>query len=122
MCVGRIKRTHLTLYPCAFRKLGNDWAIQDSVFEDIETFTCAMYGYPRELSVNIVRSRMLKKMVGEDKSLSANSKVDLTRLPPFKTLLLPHVQRVNYRLCSYKKVHILIFDRSKPYDNEKGWV
>ena len=58
----------------------------------------------------------------EDKPLSANSKVDLTRLPPFKTLLLPHVQRMNYRLCSYKKVHILIFDRSKPYDSEKGWV
>ena len=122
LCVGRIKRTHLTLYPCTFTKLGDDWTIQDSVFEDIETFTCAMYGYPRESSVNIVRSKMLKKMVGEDKLLSADSKVDLTRLPPCKTLLLPHVQRVNYRLCCYKKAHILIFERPKPYDNEQEWI
>ena len=32
---------------------------------------------------------MLKKMVGEDKPLSADSKVGLTRLPPCKTSLLP---------------------------------
>ena len=120
--VGRIKRTHLTLYPCAFRKLGNDWTIQDSVFEDIETFTCARYGYPWESSVNIVRSKMLKNMVGEDKPLSADSKVDLARLPPCKTSLLPHVQRVNYRLCCYKKAHIPIFEWPKPYDKEQGWV
>ena len=122
LCVGRIKRTHLTLYPCAFRKLGDDWTIQDSVFEDIEIFKCVMYGYRRESRVNIVRIKMLKKMVGEDKPLSADSKVDLARLPPCKTSLLPHVQRVNYRLCCYKKAHIPIFERSKFYDNEQGWV
>ena len=74
--------------------------------------------------MNIVRSKMLKKMVmvGEDKPLSADSKVELTRLPPCKILLLPHVQRVNYRICCYKKVHIPIFDRPKPYDNKQGWV
>ena len=89
------------------------WAIQDSVFEDTETFTCAMYGYPRESSMNIVKSKMLK-MVGEDKPLSTDSKVDLTRLPPCETFLLPHVQRLNYRLCCYKKAHIPIFERTKP--------
>ena len=98
------------------------WAIQDSVFEDTETFTCAMYGYPRESSMNIVKSKILKKMVGEDKPLSTDSKVDLTRLPPCKTSLLPHVQRVNYRLCCCQKAHIPIFERTKPYDNEQGCV
>ena len=122
MCVGLIKRTHLTLYTCAFRKLGHDWTIQDSVFEDTETFTCAMYGYPWELSVNIVRSKMLKKMVGEDEPFSADSKVNLTHLPPCKTSLLPNVQRVIYRLCCYKKAHISIFERPKPYGNKQGWV
>ena len=122
LCVGRIKRTHLSLYSYVFRKLGDDWTIHDSVFEEIETFTCAMYGYPREPSVNIVRSKMLKKMVGEDKPLNADSKVDITRLPSCKTSLLPHVQRVNYRLCCNKKVHIPIFERPKPYDDEQGWV
>ena len=101
--VGCIKRTHLTLYPCSFRNFGDDWTIQNSVFKDIETFTCAKYRYLRGSSVNIVRSKILKKMIGEDKRLSANSIVDLTRLPPCKTSL---VQRVNYRLCCYKKAHI----------------
>ena len=35
---------------------------------------------------------------------------------------LANVQRVNYRLCCYKKVHIPIFERPKPYDDEQGWV
>ena len=81
-----------------------------------------MYEYPRELSVNIVRSKMLKKMAGEDKPLSADSKVDLARLPPCKILLLPHVHRVNYRLCCYKEGHIPNFEQPKPYDNEQGWA
>ena len=105
-----------------FKKLCDDWTIQHSVFEDIKTFTCAMYGYLQEQSVNIVRSKMLKKMVGEDKPLSADSKVDIADLPPCKILLLPHVQWVNYRLCCYRKTHISIFERPKPYDHEQEWL
>ena len=115
------KDTFDPLFLC-FKKLGDDWTIQDSVFEDTETFICAMYGYPRESSVNIVRRKTLKKMLGEDKPFSADSKVNLTRLPPCTTSLLPNAQRVNYRLCCYKKAHISIFERPKPYDNEQGWV
>lgn len=81
-----------------------------------------MYGYPRETYVTSVRSKMLKKMVGEDKPLSHASKVDLTRLPPCKDSLLPHVQRVNHRLSCYKKAHIPIFEQPKPYENNQGWV
>ena len=61
-------------------------------------------------------------MAGEDRPLSADSKVDLTRLPPCKTLLPPHVQRVNYRLCCYKKANISIFEWPEPYNNKPGWV
>ena len=61
-------------------------------------------------------------MAGEDKPLSADSKVDLTRLPPCKALLLPHVQRVNYRLYCYKKANISIFEWPEPYNNKQGWV
>ena len=81
-----------------------------------------MYGYPRETQVNHGRSRMLKKMVGEDKPLSIDSKVDLARLPPCRDSLLPHVQRVNHRLSCYKKAHVPIFERPKPYEDDQGWV
>ena len=38
--------------------------------QELEAFTCIMYGEPREKSVNLVRLEMLKKMVGEDDSLN----------------------------------------------------
>ena len=60
--------------------------------------------------MNIVRSKILKKMVEEDKPLSADSKVDIAHL------------QVNYRLCCYRKVHISIFERPKPYDHEQEWL
>ena len=61
-------------------------------------------------------------MVGEDKPLSIDSKVDLARLPPCRDSLLPHVQRVNHRLSCYKKAHVPIFERPKPYEDDQGWV
>ena len=81
-----------------------------------------MHEYPRETQVNRLRSKMLKKMVGEDKPLSIDSKVDHARLPPCRDSLTPHVQRVNYRIACYKKAHILIFERSKLCDEDQGWV
>lgn len=65
---------------------------------------------------------MLKKMVGEDKPLNHDSKVDLARLPPCKNSLLPHVQRVNHRLTCYKKANIPTFERPKPYETNQGWI
>ena len=49
------------------------------VYKELETFTCAMYGYARDISINNVRTKMLKKMVGEDQTLNKSSKVDLSR-------------------------------------------
>ena len=70
---------------------------------DVEAFTCLMYGHDRERSINSVRSIMLKKMVGEDEQLTVKCKVDLSRLPPCRDNLVPHIWRVNYRLATYKQ-------------------
>ena len=72
-----IKKKAIDFYSCSYRKLGEDWKIEDSVLDEIETFTCAVYGYPRKTQVNSIRSKILRKMVGEDKPLSIDSKVDL---------------------------------------------
>ena len=68
-----IKKKPFDFYFCSYRKLGKDWKIEDSVLDEIEAFTCAIYGYPRETPVNCVRNKMLKKMVGENKPLSTDS-------------------------------------------------
>ena len=92
------------------------------MYKDIEAFTCTMYGYARETSVNVVRSKMLKKMVGEDHGLDKNSKVDLSRLPPCQDSLVPHTTRVNYRAACYKRANTPIFEKPKPHDQDQGWV
>ena len=80
-----------------------------------------MYGYSKETSVNIVRTKMLKKMVGEDNDLTKESKIHLSRLPPCQDSLLPHICRVNHRVASYKRANIPIFEKPKPSDDNQGW-
>ena len=117
-----IKKKAIDFYSCSYRKLNEDWETEDSVLDKIEAFTGAMGGYPRETQLNYVRSKMLKKIVWEDKPLNIDSKVDLARLPPCRDSLLPHVQRVNHKVSCYKKAHISIFEHPKPYDEDQGWV
>ena len=64
-------------------------AINENVYKEFEAFTCTMYGYARETSINAVRSKRLRKMVGEDKALDIESKIDLARLPPCQDSLAP---------------------------------
>ena len=61
--------------------------------------------------MNSVRSIMLKKMVGENEELSMRSKVDLSRLPPCRDNLVPHIDRVNQA----------IFWRPNPYESRQSW-
>ena len=63
-----------------------------------------MYAQALEKYVNAVRSIMLKHMVGEDEELTSKSIVDLSRLPPCRDNLVPHIYRVNHRLAHYKNL------------------
>ena len=89
--------------------------------EDLEKFTCIMYGQARESSVNVVRVKMLKKMVGEDETISKKSKIDLARIPPCQDSLIPHCQRANHRLACHKRANQPIIEKPKPYDMDQGW-
>ena len=62
-----------------FSKLGEEWIVTEAKY--LEEFVCVMHAYVRETSVNVVRTKMLRKMVGEDEALTARPKVDLSRLP-----------------------------------------
>lgn len=110
----------LYCYFC-FRKLGDDWKVKADVIDAIEAFTCIMYGYRRLKTINDVRGLMLKKMVGEGEQLTTKSKVDLSRLPPCRDSLVPHIGRVNHRLACYKRADQPICENPKPYDPHQGW-
>ena len=50
-------------------QLGDKWEVVEDVSKETEAFTCIMYGYSKETSVNFVRSKTLKKMVDQDNDL-----------------------------------------------------
>ena len=79
-----------------------------------------MYGYFRETSVNVVRTKILKKIVGEDEALTATSKVDLSRLPPCRDPLFTNIQRSNHRLACYKRAASRMSECPKPFEDQ-GW-
>ena len=90
----------------AFSKLGEEWIVPEDVTKYLEELACVMYGYVRETLVNAMRTKILKKMVGEDKALTARSKVNFSRLPPSCDSLYTHIQRSNHRLACYKRSDI----------------
>lgn len=106
----------------AFRQLGDVWNVTPQLLKELEQFTCLMYGQSRQSSVDVVRAILLRKMVGEDETLTVKSKVDLTRLPPCLSALKPHIQRVNHRTALYKRAHQSIVEKPKPYDEGQGWL
>ena len=111
----------LLLYILFYRQLGVEWKVASDLLKQLEAFTCAMYGQARDTSVNVVRSKVLKKMVGEDSTLNAKSRVDMVRLPPCQDSLIPHIQRVNHRVACYRRAAQPMFDRPKPYEEGQGW-
>ncbi|KAK1891029.1 Arginine--tRNA ligase [Dissostichus eleginoides] len=105
----------------AFSQLGDNRNVKPEVLKQLEQFTCLIYGESRESSVDVVRAKLLRKMVGQDDKLTAKSKVDLARLPPCDALK-PHVQRVNHRVALYKGADESILEKPNPYDEEQGWM
>ena len=103
-----------------FQNLGVDWNVKPDLYEQLEEFTCLMYGYQREKNLNEVRTIMLTKMVGNDEQINSKSKVNLSLLPPCVDAHRPHVDRVNYRVAQFKRSHIPIFELPKPFDGQ-GW-
>ena len=87
----------------------------------MENFTCIMYWYPRESSIDCVRFKSPKKMIDDDEILTLKWKEDLARLPPFRNSLVPHIQLTNYSFRQYKSAHKAIIHFSKPYDEGRGW-
>ena len=106
----------------ASRQLGVEWNFQPQTVKQLEEFTCLMYGQSRESSVDVVRTKLLRKMVGKDEKLTSTSKVDLARLPPCQSALKPHIQRVNHRAALYNQANEAILEKPNPYDDGQGWV
>ena len=96
--------------------------MDEELVAELEEFVCFLYRFPRVKEVNTVRALMLKKMVGESETIKSRptSKVDLSRLPPCKQSLIPHIKRANYRAAQWKRSDVPIQEIPPPI--EPGWT
>ncbi|KAJ8248142.1 hypothetical protein GJAV_G00238790 [Gymnothorax javanicus] len=89
--MSSLERTAPVLLRAKASQLGEEWKVKPEVQEQLEGFTCLMYGQSRLKSVNLARTKILKKMVGEDETLSCKSRVDFACLPPCQNALIPYI-------------------------------
>ena len=104
----------------AVSEVGDSWEVPSEIMDVIEEFMCALYGKPRVSKVNEVRYLHLQAKCGV--ALSKSSNFDLSSLPPCESCLQEHVNRANYQVGIWKRVHIP--DPSVPDpvgENSHGW-
>ena len=100
-------------------QLGNEWDVSQSLLDELEEFTCAIYGQNRLSSVDELRVNKFKQKC-DGKATDASRNIDLALLPPCKKALEQHIKRVNYQVGIWKRSH-----ESKPeipHPRSHGWV
>ena len=87
----------------------------DTVIATLEKYICVIYGYPREASVNAVRTKLFeRKYAKEDKV------INMSLLPPCNSVLILHIKRANCVAKMWKSSLTNWFD---PDDiSENGWL
>ena len=117
--VGKIKPNKVLdrnpRYTESFAMLGESWEVDESLYNELEAFTCRMYGQQNTKKVDEVRLQMMKKKCGEVKL--DKKKVDMALLPPCNQTLMRHIKRANYQVCIWKRGHIPMTDIPLPTDN-----
>ena len=104
------------------RRLIRQWNLKYHMLEQLEEFICLMYGQNRESSMDGLRAKLLRKIVGEEEKLTSKSKIDLVRLPPCHSALKPHIQRLNHRVALCKCADESILENPDLYDDGQGWL
>jgi hypothetical protein len=94
-CWGVMKSQEKFVY--AFERLGNEWQLSSELFALLEEFVCHLYGYHQK-SINIVRHQMFMKKYASD-----NKCIDMSVLPPCRSVLHLHADRCNFVANMWKQ-------------------
>jgi len=86
-------------------RLGEEWDITEDLIDDLEEFTCAIYGRAR-IHVDELRHIRIKELCAKKDQLYPSRNVDLGSLPPCRRSLEQHIRRVNYQVGIWKRSHI----------------
>ena len=108
-------------YITLLAKLGETWNISDDLLDQLEAFTCSMYGQKSQTGkVNDLRVTCINKFcIKTGKTIPRN--VDMASLPPCRRTLEQHVRRANYQVAVWKAA-----GEAKPAipspDQDHGWI
>ena len=101
-------------FETAFTLLGTSWDLTEDVFGLLEEFICYLYGY-KQKNVDDVRSKMFSKKYSNEHKV-----VDLSILPPCRSVLRLHVQRSNVVAMIWRRSLEPMVDI--PDLSEHGWL
>ena len=81
----------------AFKDLGSTWELAEETFKLLEEYVCVLYGC-RKKNVNQARYYLFQRKYRRDEKI-----IDLSILPPCKSVLLLHANRANYVAKIWKR-------------------
>ena len=91
-----------TKFQEALAKLGFDEFINDDLIAHIESYVCAIYGYPSIHLINDVRLEMFNKAYKASNAATSNGPLSKIKgivvgsnFPPCRSVLLQHIYRAN---------------------------
>jgi len=94
----------------AFKSLGTSPdVITETTVSELEKFVCCMYGKSTYDNVDKLRFETFKSRYDvqtRQKTLSTHSGIDISLLPPCRSSLRKHCQRVNYQAYIWKHAHV----------------
>ena len=98
-----------------FSLLGKNWSgdVDDGIMPVLEQYVCTIYGYPREKSVNVVRSKLFEKKYAKRIKV-----IDMALLPPCNSSLLWHIKHSNYVAKIWRSSLTSWFDADEIPKNE----
>lgn len=110
-------------YIPVFKGLGTSPTVTPGQFDDLEAFTCLLYGARSGIKdINKLRYTMfMTRFTPKNQLLSSESGIDLSLLPPCRSSLRMHVVRANYQALIWNQANWAYPELPKPY-NGHGWV
>ena len=105
----------------AFQTLGTKISVDPEVLTELEKIVCAMYSKHNYTDVNKLRCDMVNQRFSSGSShlVSNFDGVDLSLIPPCRSVLKMHIKRVNYQVLLWKKSFMP--NPNLPPPEEHGW-
>ena len=101
-------------------QLGEKWDVDDILLDELQAFTCVIYGRPKFMLVDSLRYYMLQEKCSGEQTINSKVNIDLASFPPCYKSLKQHARRANFQTAIWKRAHAPTPDIPKPNEGH-GW-